>query len=164
MTTDTTPLTSANPVLRVPPAAPADAAAYFAASLAFHTDVSDVAAALAAEEPPGFVLVDTRSTEAWEQGHIPGAVHLPTAQIPQLADAFLDRAVPVVVHCWGPGCNGATRAAHALASRGYQVKEMLGGIEYWIREGFGYETADGAPARRDADPLTAPAAAADCGC
>ncbi|MFI0898227.1 rhodanese-like domain-containing protein [Streptomyces sp. NPDC020983] len=160
-------VTSQNPVLRVAPAAPADAAAHFAASLAFHTDVSDVAAALATAAgtgtDPGFVLVDTRSTEAWEQGHIPGAVHLPTAQIPQLADAFLDRAVPVVVHCWGPGCNGATRAAYALATRGYQVKEMLGGMEYWIREGFAYETAEG-PEQRAADPLTAPVGTGDCGC
>ncbi|MFG1807918.1 rhodanese-like domain-containing protein [Streptomyces sp. NPDC049040] len=159
-------VTSPNAVLRVPPAAPAQAAAYFAASLAFHTDVSDVAAALEDRETggdPGFVLVDTRSTEAWDQGHIPGAVHLPTGQIPQLADAFLDRAVPVVVHCWGPGCNGAQRAAFALASRGYQVKEMLGGIEYWIREGFGYETASG-PVRRDPDALTAPLGSGACGC
>ncbi|NJP46387.1 rhodanese-like domain-containing protein [Actinacidiphila epipremni] len=171
MTTDTSitapAVTSTNAVLRVPPAAPAEAAAHFAASLAFHTDVSDVAAALTAAAEsgtgPGFVLVDSRSTRAWEQGHIPGAVHLPTDRVAQLADTFLDRAVPVVVHCWGPGCNGATRAAHALASRGFQVKEMLGGIEYWIREGFGYESADG-PAHRAADPLTAPAGADDCGC
>lgn len=156
-------VTSTNAVLRVPPATPADAAAYFAASLAFHTDVSDVAASLDDGQDPGFVLVDTRSTEAWDQGHIPGAVHLPTARIPQLAHVFLDREVPVVVHCWGPGCNGATRAAFALATLGYQVKEMLGGMEYWIREGFPYETAAG-PARRDPDALTAPLVADDCGC
>ena len=154
---------TANPVLRVPPAAPADAAAYFAASLAFHTDVSDVAAALAAGGDPGFTLVDTRSTAAWDQGHIPGAVHLPTDRIPARAGLVLDRDRPVVVHCWGPGCNGATRAALVLARLGYQVKEMLGGMEYWIREGFGYETYEGA-ARRAADPLTAPLDTADCGC
>ncbi|MFE3489185.1 rhodanese-like domain-containing protein, partial [Streptomyces griseus] len=34
-----------NPVLRVAPASPAAAAAYFGASLAFHADVSDVASA-----------------------------------------------------------------------------------------------------------------------
>lgn len=157
---DSAPDTAANPVLRVAPAAPAAAAAYFAASLAFHTDVSDVAAALAAVGDPGFTLVDTRSTAAWDQAHIPGALHLPTALIPERADLLLDRGRPVVVHCWGPGCNGATRAALALATAGYQVKEMLGGMEYWIREGFGYETADGA-ARRDADPLTAPTPAVD---
>ncbi|WP_369387852.1 rhodanese-like domain-containing protein [Streptomyces sp. CG1] len=154
--------TSAHPVLRVAPAAPAEAAAYFRASLAFHADVSDVAAALAAGGDPGFAVVDTRSTESWDQGHIPGAVHLPTALIPEQAEQLLDRSVPVVTYCWGPGCNGATRAALALAELGYQVKEMLGGFEYWAREGFAYETWQG-PARRDADPLTAPLEG-ECGC
>ncbi|MFD7436823.1 rhodanese-like domain-containing protein [Streptomyces sp. NPDC059861] len=155
--------TAANPVLRVAPAVPAAAAAHFRASLAFHADVSDVAAGLTAEGDPGFVVVDSRSTESWDQGHIPGAVHLPTALIPEQAGQLLDKSVPVVTYCWGPGCNGATRAALALAERGYQVKEMLGGFEYWVREGFAYETWQGRE-RRDADALTAPVKAGDCGC
>ncbi|MET9383197.1 rhodanese-like domain-containing protein [Streptomyces sp. NPDC002928] len=158
-----TAATTVNPVLRVAPAAPAEAAAYFRASLVFHADVSDVATALAAGGDPGFIVLDSRSTESWDQGHIPGAVHLPTALIPEQAEQLLDKSVPVVTYCWGPGCNGATRAAFALAELGYQVKEMLGGFEYWAREGFAYETWEG-PARRDADPLTAPVDAEDCGC
>ncbi|MCX3063296.1 rhodanese-like domain-containing protein [Streptomyces beihaiensis] len=154
---------ASNPVLRVAPASPAAAAAYFGASLAFHADVSDVASALADDGDPGFVVVDSRSTECWDQGHVPGAVHLPTALIAEQAEQLLDRSVPVVTYCWGPGCNGATRAALALAERGFQVKEMLGGFEYWVREGFPYETWQG-PARREADPLTAPTGADDCGC
>lgn len=160
---ETPAVTAPNAVLRTPPAPPAEAAAYFRASLAFHTDVSDVAAALATGEDPGFVLVDTRSTAAWDQGHIPGARHLPTALLPEQAERLLDPAVPVVTYCWGPGCDGAARAALALAECGYRVKEMLGGFEYWVREGFGYETRDGGD-RRAPDPLTAPADAADCGC
>ncbi|MEU8508080.1 rhodanese-like domain-containing protein [Streptomyces brevispora] len=152
-----------HPVLRVPPAAPAAAAAYFGASLAFHADVSDVAAALTAGGDPGFVLLDSRSTASWDQGHIPGAVHLPTALIAERAHELLDPAVPVVTYCWGPGCNGAARAAFALAGLGYRVKEMLGGFEYWVREGFGFEGRQG-PERRGADPLTAPAGSGDCGC
>ncbi|EPH45577.1 rhodanese-like domain-containing protein [Streptomyces aurantiacus] len=161
--TATNTVNAANPVLRVPPAAPAAAAAHFAASLAFHADVSDVAAALATDGDPGFVVLDSRSTESWDQGHIPGAVHLPTALVPLQAEQLLDKAVPVVTYCWGPGCNGATRAALALAQLGFQVKEMLGGFEYWAREGFAYETWEG-PGRRAVDPLTAPEGAADCGC
>lgn len=69
--------------------------------------------------------------------------------------------MPVVTYCWGPGCNGGTRAA--LAELGHQVKEMLDGIEYWIREGFEVETWQGRK-RRDADPLTAPAGSGNCGC
>ncbi|MFJ9323842.1 rhodanese-like domain-containing protein [Streptomyces globisporus] len=162
MTSHSTALAD-HPVLRVPPASPAAAAAYFGASLAFHADVSDVASALAADSDPGFVVLDSRSTAAWDQGHLPGAVHLPTALISEQAAALLDPAVPVVTYCWGPGCNGATRAALALAQQGFQVKEMLGGFEYWVREGFAYETWEGG-GRRAADPLTAPVDAADCGC
>ncbi|MET9293234.1 rhodanese-like domain-containing protein [Streptomyces sp. NPDC003077] len=149
-------------VLAVPPAAPGDAAAYFAARLAFHTDVADVHASLASGAG-GFAVVDSRSTEAWDQGHVPGAVHLPTADIPRLAPDTLDPDVPVIVYCWGPGCDGATRAALALARLGYRVKEMLGGIEYWIREGYAVETWEGT-AQHPADPLTAPVGADDCGC
>ncbi|MET9625595.1 rhodanese-like domain-containing protein [Streptomyces sp. NPDC006464] len=152
-----------NAVLRTPPAAPAAAAAYFSASLAFHADVSDVASVLAVGGDPGFVVLDSRSTASWDQGHVPGAIHLPTALIAEQAEQLLDKAVPVVTYCWGPGCNGATRAALALAELGYQVKEMLGGFEYWVREGFAYETWEG-PATKDADPLTARVDAEDCGC
>ncbi|GAB2960012.1 rhodanese-like domain-containing protein [Streptomyces heilongjiangensis] len=155
-----TTTTAVNPVLRVAPAAPAEAAAYFRAALAFHADVSDVAAALAADGDPGFVVLDSRSTASWDQGHIPGAVHLPTALIPEQAEQLLDTSVPVVTYCWGPGCNGA---ALALAELGFQVKEMLGGFEYWAREGFAYETWEGT-GRRAADPLTVPVDAEDCGC
>ncbi|MEU0951404.1 rhodanese-like domain-containing protein [Streptomyces niveus] len=173
MTTSTRAGSGANAVLAVAPAAPAEAAAHFAARLASYTDVSDVAAALSAGADPGFVLLDSRSTESWEQGHVPGAVHLPTALIPGRAEQLLDRSVPVVTYCWGPGCDGAARAALALALLGYPVKEMLGGIEYWIREGFEIETGTGPGAgpqdtgrreQREPDPLTTPRASASCGC
>ncbi len=137
----------------------ADAVAFFTARLSFQTDVSDVQAALDSGEP-GFVLVDSRSAQAWRQGHVRGALHLPTADIPARAGTMLDPEVPVVTYCWGPGCNGATRAALALARLGYRVREMIGGVEYWIREGFPVDTGS-QTLRRDADPLTAPAA---CGC
>ncbi|CQR65255.1 rhodanese-like domain-containing protein [Streptomyces leeuwenhoekii] len=156
-------ITTANPVLRVPPAAPAEAAAHFRAALAFHADVADVAAALAAGGDPGFTLVDSRSAAAWDQGRVPGAVHLPTALVPERAERLLDRSVPVVTYCWGPGCDGAARSALALAELGYRVKEMLGGFEYWVREGLEFETRRGRE-RRPADPLTAPVDAQDCGC
>ena len=137
-----------------------DALTFFAAKLAFETDVSDVAAALPTDD---FTLVDTRDLRAWRQGHIPGAVHLPRGMIPVRAARLLTEDRPVVVYCWGPGCNGATRSALALTERGYQVKEMIGGIEYWIREGLPLATPAGA-VRRDAGPLTAPVAGLTCAC
>ena len=102
----------------------ADAVAHFAAKLRFETDPSDVAAALAAD-PDGLVVVDSRNDVAWAQGHLPRAVHLPTAQIRDRAPALLSRDRAVVVYCWGPGCNGATRAALEFARLGYAVAYLL---------------------------------------
>lgn len=123
-------------------ASQADAIAHFRGRLAVEADVSDVAAALAAPEP-GFVLVDTRNDESWAQGHVPGAMHLPRRRIAAEAADRIPAGTPVVVYCWGPGCNGATRAALEFALLGYPVKEMIGGFEYWVREGFAFDGADG---------------------
>lgn len=139
-----------------------DAVAFFSTRLAFQTDVADVHTALA-DRRPGFVLVDSRGDSSWLQGRIPGAIHLPTADIPTRAASTIDRDTPVVTYCWGPGCNGATRAALEFARLGYQVREMLGGIEYWIREGLPTETDTGDTVRTP-DPLTAPVAAVTCDC
>ncbi|MFD8781677.1 rhodanese-like domain-containing protein [Kitasatospora sp. NPDC059599] len=149
-------------VLGVPAALPAEAAAHFAARLAFEADVSDVHADLASGVS-GVVVVDTRSEVAWDQGRIPGAVHIPTARIAELAPRLIDPALTVVTYCWGPGCNGATRAALAFARLGYRVKEMLGGFEYWVREGFAYDCATGTE-QRPVDDLTAPRSGISCAC
>lgn len=115
---------------------------YFSAKLSHETDASDVYAAQKAGE--SFVLVDVRGDEAWAQGRIVGAVHLPHAQIADRAPTELDPAVPVVVYCWSPGCNGGAKGALAFARLGYDVKEMIGGYEYWIREGQPIENDEGA--------------------
>jgi rhodanese-related sulfurtransferase len=159
----------ASAVLSAPAALSDVAVAHFAARLSFETDVSDVHADIESGLlGDAFVLVDSRSRESWEQGHVPGAVHLPTRLIAARAvDGTLGSLLPVdvtvVAYCWGPGCNGATKAAVALARLGYPVKEMIGGFEYWVREGLGYESKWG---RRDPaiDPLTAPAGDAACAC
>lgn len=125
---------------------------FFAAKLAFETDPADLAAARASG--PGPVVVDVRSEEAWLQGHLPRAVHLP--DVTRAAEVLPDRDADLVVHCWGPGCNGATRAALVLATLGYAgVRELIGGYEYWVREGFAVVTATGR-VRRAPDPLAAP--------
>ncbi len=125
---------------------------HFAAKLAFESDVSDVHAALESGAAD-FVLVDSRGDAAWEQGHIAGALHLPTRDIAVLAAERVPAGTPVVTYCWGPGCNGATRAALEFARLGYPVKEMIGGYEYWVREGLPIVSASGRT-RQTADPLT----------
>lgn len=149
-------------VLSTPPATPEAAAAHYADRLAFEADVSDVHADLEAGVT-GVVVVDSRSIDAWEQGHIPGAVHLPTREIAARAAELIDRDTTVVTYCWGPGCNGATRAALAFARLGYRVKEMIGGYEYWVREGFDTESLLGRQLN-EIDPLTAPKTGVSCAC
>ncbi|WP_348789570.1 rhodanese-like domain-containing protein [Leifsonia sp. NPDC080035] len=137
------------------------AARHFAGKLRFETDPSDVQAALEAGER--FVLVDNRGEAAWRQGRASGAIHLPTAEIAERAAHSIPAGVPVVVYCWGPGCNGSTKAALALSLLGYEVREMIGGFEYWAREGLPVEDDNG-PVNRASDPLTAPVDAAACAC
>ncbi|HEY3562871.1 MAG TPA: rhodanese-like domain-containing protein [Kribbella sp.] len=149
-------------VLRTAAAAQDAAVAHFAGRLSFEVDAADVAADIGAGVT-GWVLIDSRSQESWDQGHLPGAVHLPHREITeQSAAAVVPDGATVVTYCWGPGCNGATQAAHAFARLGYPVKEMIGGFEYWAREGGPIETADGVE-RRASDPLVAPRGVA-CAC
>ncbi|MEV4217185.1 rhodanese-like domain-containing protein [Nonomuraea sp. NPDC049725] len=142
----------ASVVTAVPAADTPAALAHFAARLAFETDVSDVAADLAAGVT-GLVVVDSRDERSWNQGHISGAIHLPTAEIAARAPGLVPPDATVVTYCWGPGCNGSTRAALEFAKLNYKVKEMIGGFEYWAREGLAVDSIDG-PAGRPVDPLT----------
>lgn len=128
---------------------------HFAAKLRYETDPSDVAAARAAREE--FVLIDVRSKTAREQGHIPGALHIPGVEL-ESRIGEIPEGLDIVVHCWGPGCNGSTKAALTLSRLGRTVREMIGGFEYWAREGLSIETAHGRT-RRPVDDLTAPVAA-----
>lgn len=119
-----------------------DALSYFSAKLALETDASDVYAAQKAGER--FVLVDVRGDEAWGQGRIRGAIHMPYREIADRAPRELDSSVPVVVYCWSPGCNAGAKGAIEFAKLGYAVKEMIGGYEYWVREGQPTENDEGA--------------------
>jgi rhodanese-related sulfurtransferase len=132
-----------------------DAVTFFAARLRWQTDPSDLAAERAGCAGP--IVVDTRDGAGWRQGRIPGAVHVPGGGLAErIGSVVPDLHAPVVVYCWGPGCNGSTRAALRLAEMGYtQVRELIGGFEYWAREGLAIET-DAGRTRRPVDELTAP--------
>ncbi len=127
-----------------------DALAYFTAKLRHETDAADVHAAL--RDGDRFTFVDVRSSAAWEQGHAVGAVYLPQREIAARAPSEIDRALDVVVYCWSPGCNGGAKAAVEFAQLGYRVREMIGGYEYWAREGYPIANAQG-PLPRISDPL-----------
>ena len=135
--------------------------AYFTSRLAFETDPSDVHADI--EQSKRFVLVDVRGQSSWDQGRAVDAVHMHHSEIAERAPKEIPIDMPVVVYCWGPGCNGAHRGALNFALLGYQVKEMIGGFEYWAREGYPVVNDKG-PALREKDPLTVPLSSATCDC
>ena len=134
---------------------PLSAATFFAAKLAFQTDPADLAAARAAGTAP--LVIDVRSEEGWRAGRIPGAVHVPGAHLlERIGELAPDLDAPIVVYCWGPGCNGSTKAALDLATKGYTaVKELIGGFEYWAREGLSIATDTGRT-RHATDALVGP--------
>lgn len=128
-----------------------DRAEYYAAKLAYETDASDVHAALKAGED--VVVIDVRSDEAWAQGRVSGAVHMHYSEIATRAPVEIPVGAAVVVYCWSPGCNAGAKGAREFAALGYDVREMIGGFEYWVREGYPVEDADGVH-HRPVDPLT----------
>ena len=124
----------------IPAAASALALAHFEAEFTFETDCWDVHAAIGSGDKD-FVLLDVRSHDAYDGGHIGTAVSLPHGKIvaSKLADYPADTLF--VAYCAGPHCNGASRAAVRLAKLGRPVKLMRGGITGWLDEGFELEGA-----------------------
>lgn len=125
-----------------------DRLAFVEARLAYEIDV--VAASRAVADGTA-VLVDTRRSASWEHGHVAGALHLPKQDLAQRIES-LPRHRTLIVYGWGPGCNGATETARRLLAAGLDVREMIGGYEYWVRNGFPIER-EGRVIRSAPDPL-----------
>ncbi|QUM86483.1 MULTISPECIES: rhodanese-like domain-containing protein [unclassified Moritella] len=103
---------------------------FFATKLACETDCSDVYADIKADNK-NYILLDVRSTEAFNKSHAITAESMPHSDINHESFAKYDEDTLFVVYCWGPGCNGASRAALKISALGFVVKEMIGGIHYW---------------------------------
>ena len=129
------------PVVHPKAAEPAQALAHFEQRLRFETDCWDTHQALLAAVP-GFVLLDVRSPALYAASHIPGAINLPHGKIIASKLKQWPEDTLFVVYCAGPHCNGANRAAIALAKLGRAVKEMIGGITGWADEGFAFASGD----------------------
>jgi rhodanese-related sulfurtransferase len=127
-------------VQETPAAPPEEALRHFVAKLSVETDPADVQLDLRRGQQ-SFVLLDVRSAQDFEERHIPGAINLPARRITAESTSDLSKERLLVVYCWSPGCNAATKAAARLSALGFQVKEMIGGIEYWRREGGALEGA-----------------------
>jgi sulfur-carrier protein adenylyltransferase/sulfurtransferase len=84
---------------------------------------------------PGAVVLDVREPEEYEQGAIPGAVHIPRGTLEGSVESRLtDKSAPVVIHC-ASGVRSAF-AAKTLTDMGYEnVVSMVGGFNKWKDEG-----------------------------
>ncbi|WP_110690586.1 rhodanese-like domain-containing protein [Salinicola endophyticus] len=121
-------------VLEVPPPEPAISAAAMRDKLGLHTDAWDLAQDLA-NAIETLVVIDTRSRSHYLAGHIPGAISLPHVEMSDTSLAALARDRVYVCYCDGIGCNGSTWGTLKLATAGFTVKELLGGLDFWQRDG-----------------------------
>lgn len=85
------------------------------------------------------VIVDARSHESYENEHIVGAISFPHRTMAPETTKDFDRSALYVTYCDGIGCNASTKGALRLAELGFQVKELIGGIEWWKRDGYATE-------------------------
>ena len=97
----------------------------------------EAALRLSAETRPA--LVDVRERDEYEQGFIPGAVHIPRGNLESRIEAQVpDRATPVIIYC-ASGLRSAY-AAKTLAELGYtDVVSLAGGFSGWKQNGYDWK-------------------------
>jgi hydroxyacylglutathione hydrolase len=82
-------------------------------------------------------VVDVRAPDEWNRGHLPGAIHIPLAALPERFDE-LDASLPIVLHCKGGGRSSI--ATSFLQAKGVDnVSNLSGGFERWVAEGHEVE-------------------------
>jgi rhodanese-related sulfurtransferase len=75
----------------------------------------------------GRYIIDVRSQEEWDSGHIEGAVHIPYDQIAaHIAEVTTDKTAHIGLYCRSGGRAGL--AVATLKDKGYTNVENLGGI------------------------------------
>ncbi len=84
-------------------------------------------------------VVDVREQNEWDEGHLPGAVHVPRGSLEsRIETAVPDRSRPVLIYC--AAGNRSAFAARALEELGYEnVLSLVGGFTDWKRNGFPFE-------------------------
>ncbi|HEJ9094582.1 TPA: rhodanese-like domain-containing protein [Serratia odorifera] len=144
-------------VLAFPAADPADSLAYLTAKLGYYADAWDVAEDLR-QAIDSIVVIDTRSAQQYAAGHIPGAISFPHRLMDEVSTRQLSRDKVYVTYCDGIGCNGSTKGAYKLARHGFRVKELIGGLDFWLRDGHPLAIGESSGSLLDW------AAPQDCGC
>jgi molybdopterin/thiamine biosynthesis adenylyltransferase/rhodanese-related sulfurtransferase len=105
------------------------------------------------------LFLDVREAAEWDEGHVPGAVHIPRGSLESRVEGLLpDRSRPLVVYC--AGGNRSAFAAKSLEELGYEdVASLAGGFADWKRNGFPFEipqTLEAAQRRRYSRHLLIP--------
>ena len=81
----------------------------------------------------GYILLDTRTREEYDQSHIPGALLIPHTEIAQRAEEALpDKDQVILVYCRSG--NRSKQASEVLAELGYTNVKEFGGINTWPYE------------------------------
>lgn len=106
---------------------------FYQAKLNYEMDSWDLFEAL--NQGQKIIVVDGRSALAYQHEHIPNAINIPHRSITQETLAHLDQTVLYVTYCDGIGCNASTKTALKM-STGFQVKELIGGLDWWKRDGY----------------------------
>lgn len=117
--------------------------AHYQNKLAYEMDSWDIFAALQAGEQ--LIVVDGRGSSAYEKEHIPGSINIPHKEMCVNTTESLDKTKTYVCYCDGIGCNASTKAALKLLTLGFNVRELMGGLDWWKRDGYATAGAEGRP-------------------
>jgi 3-mercaptopyruvate sulfurtransferase SseA len=89
------------------------------------------------------VILDARSPEEYEAGHIPGAINIPHDQIPQYQDVLtreVSNDAHIICYCRGPSCDFSDLLATELKIIGWpDISVFSGGWEEWTKAGYPVE-------------------------
>jgi rhodanese-related sulfurtransferase len=107
---------------------------YFSAKLAF--EMTPWALKSILEKTPDQVcLLDVRTPEMYATAHLPTAINIPLVDLVSKLNTLPKNKV-IVTYCSNMTCALAPKAALELAQKGFQVKELVGGIATWQDHGF----------------------------
>lgn len=84
------------------------------------------------ETETDYVILDVRTQEEFDQGHLPGAVLIPHDTINGEVSQLPDKEQLILVYCRSG--NRSKQAAQALAKAGYTHVKEFGGINTWTGE------------------------------
>lgn len=94
------------------------------------TRISAAEAKKLMEENTDFILLDVRTRQEYEQGHIQGAQLIPYDEVERRAqDELQDRDALILVYCHSG--RRSLQAAYDLAELGYSNVYEFGGILQW---------------------------------